>query len=235
MAKPAPKSKGRKDQGNSIGIWIIGISAAVVLAVVLVIALNARQSSVAISAPDLPSEWIDRTTLGNPDAAVTVQIWEDFLCPACRQWNTQIEPKVVEDYIKTGDVRLEFHQFPLQSHAPGSQMAALASECAADENAFWPYHDKLFQAQDRGQAGYDIDSLVQYADELEMDSRALLNCMSSQTHRSDVEESFNQAIALGLNQTPSLLINGKLMESAFDYNAIQAEIDALLQAADSGY
>ncbi len=237
MAKTATgrtsKVRRRSKNQNAIGYWIIGISAAVVILVIALAALNSRQSVAEITPPDVPAEWVNGTSLGNPDAPVTVQMWEDFLCPHCRQWTNQIKPQLEEAYVKTGQVKLEYHFFPLQSFAPGSEMAAMAGMCAADQNAFWPYHDRLFQAQDQGQAGYLLDALVQYADELGLDSRTFLQCMSSQKYRTAVQESANQAIALGFTGTPSIMINGQQVENAFDYNGLAAEIDRLLAASGS--
>jgi protein-disulfide isomerase len=218
----------RKGDNNNIGIWIVGISAAIVLVVVLAIALSNRPAAVSVQAPDLPAEWLNGTTMGSPDAPVTIQAWEDFMCPACRQWTTNVEPKLIEEYIKPGHVRLEFHQFPLSIHAPGAEMGAQASLCANDQNAFWPYHNRLFPAQDQGQAGFSIDALVRYADELGLDSRALMDCMSSQKYRTDVAASGNEAMSLGLNSTPSVLVNGVLMENPFDF---EGEMKSLIEGA----
>jgi protein-disulfide isomerase len=135
---------------------------------------------------------------------------------------------LIDEYIKTGVVRLEFHQFPLSIHAPGAEMGAQASLCANDQNAFWPYHNRLFPAQDQGQAGFTIDALVRYADELGLDSRALMDCMSSQKYRTDVTTSVNEALSLGLNATPSILVNGVPMENPFDF---EGEMKALIENA----
>jgi protein-disulfide isomerase len=218
----------RKGDSNNIGIWIVGISAAIVLVVVLAVALSNRPAAVSVEAPDLPAEWLVGTTMGSPDAPVTIQAWEDFMCPACRQWTTEIEPQLIEEYIKTGQVRLEFHQFPLSIHAPGAEMGAQASLCANDQGAFWPYHNRLFPAQDQGQAGFTIDALVRYADELGLDSRALMDCMSSQKYRTDVTASVNEAISLSLNATPSILVNGTRMNNPFDY---AGEMKTLIESA----
>ena len=233
-AKPVNKSRVTPKKGaksNSIGLWIVGVSVAVVVLVVALMMISNRQSVIAVEAPDVQSEWIDRTTMGNPDAVVVVQAWEDFLCPSCMQWTQLIEPRLVEDYVKPGLVRFEFRQFPLQSHAPGSINAALASECAADQGGFWIYHHRLFQAQNDGQSGYTLDRLVQYADEVGLDGRTLLQCMSGQKYAAQVNDSVNQALALGLNATPSVLVNGKRMADPYDYAALQQEIDQLIAAA----
>jgi protein-disulfide isomerase len=222
----------RRQQGaNQIGIWIIGVSTAVVLIVVMAIALNNRQSVANITQPDLPAEWIQRNSMGDPNAPVVVEAWEDFLCPACLQWHNTIEPRLKEDYIKTGQVRFVFRNFPLQGFAPGSRMGAMASQCAADQEAFWPYHDRLFVAQSRGQSGFLLESLIQYADELGLDSQAMLQCLSSQEHANYVTDSVNQAVSLGLNATPSVIVNGRQLANPFDYDALSAEIESLVAAA----
>lgn len=224
----ANKTRRKNESGSNIGIWIVGVSAAIVLVVVLAIALGNRPTAVSTSAPELPAEWLNGTTMGNPDAPVTIQAWEDFMCPACRQWTTTVEPQLIEEYIKAGQVRLEFHQFPLSIHAPGAEMAAQASLCANDQGAFWPYHNRLFLAQDQGQAGFTIDALVRYADELGLDSRALMDCMSSQQYRDEVAASGSQAISMGLNATPSVLVNGVRMNNPFDY---EGEMKTLIENA----
>ncbi len=229
--KSATSSKKKAKAQSNIGLWIIGVSALVILLVVVLMIFNSRSNAVAIEAPDVPAEWLDRTAMGNPEATVVVQAWEDFFCPSCRQWTANVEPRLVTDYVQPGKVRLEFHQFPLNGHAPASYNGAQASECAADQGGFWVYHHRLFQAQDDGQAGYTLDRLVQYADDLGLDGRELLQCMSAQTYVDQVADSADQALALGLNATPSVIVNGKVMTDPFDYNALQQEIDQLLAAS----
>jgi protein-disulfide isomerase len=223
----------RKTDSNNIGIWIIGVAVTIVLVVVAAVAFQSRPASLAVAAPDLPAEWLVGTTMGSPDAPVILQAWEDFMCPACRQWTSTVEPQLIEEYVKTGQVRIEFHQFPLSIHAPGAEMGAMASLCANDQNAFWTYHNRLFPAQDQGQAGFTIDALVRYADELGLDSRALMDCMSSQKYRDQVLASGDEAIRLGLNATPSILVNGVRMNNPFDYEGeVKSAIESAL--AESG-
>lgn len=227
-----PKQREAKKK-NSLTPWFIGGGILFVALIVIAVLANGRGGTAAIAPPDIPEEWLqERLTMGNPDAVVTVEAWEDFLCPACQQWNSTIKPRLFEEYIKTGLIRLEFHQFPLQMHAPGAQMSAIATECAADQNAFWPYHDRVFQeAANRGQAGTTLDRLVDYADDLGLNTNTFRQCVTSQQHATTVNESVNEAVALGLNSTPSILINDQLMEAPFDYNALSAEIESLLDAA----
>lgn len=225
--KSTASRRARQSNSSSFAIWLITISVLVVAVVVGSIILSNRPSTKPIAAPDVPANWINRTTLGNPDAKVTVQAWEDFLCPHCQRWSTEIEPKLFTDFIKTGKARLEFHQFPLQSHEPGASMAALASECAADQNAFWPYQEKLFSVQDQDQAGYVLEKLTAYATELNLDTSKFSQCMSGLQHQGEVTASVNQAIKLGLDSTPSILVNGKKLDNPYDYAALTTTINQL--------
>lgn len=217
----------RKGNSSSFALWLIAISILIVAAVVGVIVVSNRSTSKPIAAPDVPATWINRTTLGNAEAKVVIQAWEDFLCPHCKRWSTEVEPKIFTDFIKSGKVRLEFHQFPLQSHEPGASMAALASECAADQNAFWPYQDKLFSVQEQDQPAYELSKLTAYATELNLDTSKFSQCMSSLKHQGEITASVNEAIKLGLNSTPSILVNGKKMDNPYDYAALTTEINQL--------
>jgi protein-disulfide isomerase len=219
----------RQGSRSALNLWLIGGGLFFVVLIGLVIWLNSRPVPVTVTELDLPAGWVSGTTLGNPDAPVTVQAWEDFLCPACAQWTATIKPQLQAQYIDNGLVRLEFHQLPLRSHEPGASMAAHSSLCAADQNQFWPYHDALFAAaSSRGQAGFTLNALVDTARQVGLDQRAFSQCMSSQQHRPAIDASLLEAQRLQLGGTPSLLINGELIENAFDFAAIQTRIDALL-------
>lgn len=224
-------AKRKRGSSSNVGLWLIGGSVLILALVVTLIILNQRSVVAPVAQPDLPAEWINRDVMGSPDAKVVVQGWEDFLCPSCQSWTGTIKPQLVNDYIKTGKVRFEYHQFPLQQHAPGAQMAAQASLCAADAGKFWPMHDRLFQmAATRGQPGVTYDAVVQYAIELGIDRDSFMSCISSSAYQDEIVQSLNMAAQLGLNSTPSIIINGKLMPDPGNYNSIKAEIDAALAA-----
>lgn len=207
--------------------------AVVLLAVVIVLVLAATNQQPTVEASDysgIPAAWQDRNVLGDPDASVTVQAWEDFLCPACAAFNQRVKPQLVENYIATGKVKLEFRHFPLRQHEPGASLAAQANECAADQGAFWPYHDRTFQAAPSGQSAFTAERLIDYAQELGLAQDSFAQCLTSQKYLSTVQESAQAAQAAGLNSTPSILINGVRSNSPLDYEAVAAAIDALLQA-----
>lgn len=53
--------------------------------------------------PGIPQ---DGTTLGERDAPVTLYLYEDFQCPFCGQFSREMFPKLVDDYIRDGKVRV---------------------------------------------------------------------------------------------------------------------------------
>lgn len=220
---------GRKSGSSSMGIWLVG--GAIVFVIVIVVAININNSSAPVgelTQPDVPAEWINRNALGNPEATVVVDVYEDFLCSHCLEWTTTIKPQLMENYIKPGKVRFVFHNFPLSGFLPGSNMAALASQCAADQGAFWPYHDRLFSAQRNGQPAFTFDSLVEYAQELSLDERGFTRCMSALEHQSTIDSSVQAGIEQGVQGTPAIFVNGTSVSS--DYNSLQTELDRLLNA-----
>jgi len=216
---------------SNIGLWLIGVSVLVVVGVVAIIIFNQQRTvSAPVAQPEVPTEWIDRTSLGDPNAPVVVELWEDFLCPSCQSFSRLVKPQLVDTYVKSGQVRLIFNHFPLQSHAPGSFMTALAAECAADQNLFWPYHDKAFQVISvEQQRGATYEKLTEFARTAGLDVDKFQGCMNSQQHQSTLNASLAKATELGLRFTPSVIVDGTLLEES-SYATIQAAIDAALAA-----
>ncbi len=227
--RQASARRAHKEGNSSFAIWLVGGSILVVAIAVGLIVLSNRPTATPLAALDLPDAWINGTSLGDPAAPVTVQAWEDFLCPHCQEWTSGIEPTLINDYVKSGKIRFEFRPFPLQGFEPGSRWGALAGECAAEQNEFWPYHDRIFEAaRQQGQAGLTFEKLVEYAAEAGLDKQALSQCLSSQTTLPAVETAKEQATTLGLAGTPFIVINGVPSKNAFDYPTLQAEIDSAL-------
>ncbi len=216
------KTKSRSRKGSSsIGLWLVGGGFAIVALIVILIVWSNNRAIEASIQIDVPIEWQNRNVLGDPNAPVTIEAWEDFLCPSCGQWTSTVEPKLIEDYIKTGKAKLIYQYFPLDMHGPGATLGGMAAECAADQGAFWPYHGILFQvASSQGASGFTIEKLISQADTANLDSKEFTQCMTSQKYRTKMQESINQATSLGLPGTPSIIVDGRLMENSFDIAAI---------------
>jgi protein-disulfide isomerase len=99
-------------------------------------------------------------SVGSP--SVTVIEYLDFQCPVCGRFFRETYPTIKSEYVDTGKVRWVARQFPLRSIHPDAQRAAEASECAANQDAFFAYHDLLFA----NQGALGSDALKGYAAQL---------------------------------------------------------------------
>ncbi len=220
-------------QRLSLSIYLVGGVAllAGLLAVILAAASDSEPTSAEL--PDysgVPSAWQNRNILGDPDAPVTVQAWEDFRCPACAAFNERVKPGLVDNYISSGKVKLEFRHFPLQQHEPGASLAAQASECAADQGRFWVYHDRVFQATSSGANAFLMERLIDYAGELDLDRDTFTSCLTNQEHMLTISESLQAARTAGHNSTPTVLVDGVRVDNPLDYGTVSAAIDRRLSS-----
>src|SRR4029078_12611048 len=99
---------------------------------------------------------------GIPNAPVWVIEVSDFQCPYCKQWHDQTYNTFVDHYVKTGNARRAYVNFPLQSHVH-AMVAAEAGMCAGAQGKFWAMHDALFNTQAKWEV---LPSPAQYFDSL---------------------------------------------------------------------
>jgi protein-disulfide isomerase len=110
-----------------------------------------------------------------------------------------------------------------------SNWAAQASECAADQNAFWEYHDLLFESQKgENQGAFNQDNLKQFAMDLGLDSKTFDECMDTGKYASAVQSQTAMAQQLGVRSTPSFVINGQAVIGAQPFENFKQIIDSLL-------
>jgi len=172
----------------------------------------------------------DGRTLGSPDAPVTLQVWEDFQCPFCKDANGAALAQVEQTYVASGQVRIEYHNFAFLGDE--SLLAAEAAEAANDQGMFWPYHDELFAAQaGENRGAFSTAKLKQIAADLGLDTAAFNAALDGHVHRAAILQERADGQALGVASTPSFFVNGQLIKGAQPFSAFQSAIDAALQKA----
>jgi len=90
--------------------------------------------------------------LGNPSAPVRLVEFADLQCPICREYTLQTLPQLVQDYVRTGKVRMEFRSFIVIGD--DSITAARAAEAAGKQNKLWNFADIFYYNQGEENAGY---------------------------------------------------------------------------------
>jgi len=124
-----------------------------------------------------------------------------------------------------GRVRLVFKDRPLPMHtlARGAHEAA---RCAGAAGKYWPYHDLLFEAQ----PAFRRDDLLRYATELGLDTADFARCLDERRYGKPVEADVAQAQALGINSTPTFLINGRVVVGGLGVDELRTIVEDALKA-----
>ncbi len=153
---------------------------------------------------------------GPADAPVTLVEFSDFSCPHCARLDATIAQMMRDEKPA---VRVVFRHFPLSAdcnpaakatiHAAAC-LAAVASECAAEQGEFWQYQHTLFSNQDR----FARAELVAYARDLGLDIDAFDRCLEGDEARERVRRDAEEGARLGVQSTPTLFLNGRRIEGA---------------------
>jgi protein-disulfide isomerase len=153
----------------------------------------------------------DGTRLGDPNAPVKIEIFEDFQCSACKTYADSYEPDVIKNLVETGQAYYIFYEFPFlddNSASKESDRAALAAECAAVQNKFWDYKKILF-ANQSGLAGQFSEVRLQaFAESVGLDMTAFNACVASNAGQAVVDEGLALGKQMNVTGTPSVFVNG---------------------------
>lgn len=172
-------------------------------------------------------------SLGDPNAKVVVDVWEDFQCPVCDQFSQQIEPQVISNFVATGKARYVFHFYPFLDQGKGqeSHQAASAAMCASEQGRFWDYHDILFANWEGENVGSFYDKrLLAFATALNLDMTKFKSCFDAKKYMSQIEADKTAGDQAGVQGTPSVFVAGKELSpgSVPSYDQIAAAINAAL-------
>ncbi len=164
----------------------------------------------------------DDPAKGKATAPVTVVIFSDFQCPYC----ARATPAVKEiESAHPDDVRLVWKHLPLPFH-PNAMPAALAAEAAREQGGsqkFWAMHDRLFA----NQAALSDETYTRYAQELGLDQARFKKDLAEPRLRARVQEDAQLAQTLGVNGTPTFVVNGeKVVGSAALKGAVERHLTA---------
>ena len=164
----------------------------------------------------------DDPVKGNPKAPVTVVVFSDFQCPYC----ARVEPTLKQVEAVYGDkVRIAWKHKPLPFH-PHAGPAAEAAEAAREQGKFWQMHDKMFAAQgELSPAAYE-----RWAKELGLDLPRFKASVASGRNKARIQEDDALAGRLGIDGTPTLVVNGEKVVGAVPFENLKQVIDRQLAA-----
>jgi len=179
----------------------------------------------------------DMNTMGDPNAPVKLEVWEDFQCPACKNFSESVEALLIPNYIATGKVYYVFHQYPFiddRSPTKESDQAANASMCAGEQGRFWDFKHIIFvNWNGENQGAYTDRRLLAFAESLELDMKKFETCFNSNAYKAQIDQDFADGVALGVDSTPSIFVNRVKVLSAQNPNYVPSyeDIAAAIEAA----
>ncbi|MBO4209227.1 DsbA family protein [Micromonospora echinofusca] len=143
---------------------------------------------------------------------VTVDIYEDFICPACQQFE-QASGATIDQLISEGKVRVVYHPVAYLdrfSTTKYSTRSSAASGCAAEGGKYREYAKALFEKQPpEGGAGLSDDQLVDIAAGVGLDRDGFASCLREGTFKAWTEHVTEEASKAGISGTPTILVNGQ--------------------------
>jgi protein-disulfide isomerase len=149
---------------------------------------------------------------------VTLVEFSDFQCPFCQR----VAPTLKQVKEKYGDkVRVVWKDFPLTQIHPQAFKAGEAAHCAADQGKFWEYHDRLFANQQALQP----NDLKKHATDLGLDATAFASCLDTSKYGERVRDGVAEGSRLGVNSTPTIYINGRVLSGAQPFETFVSVID----------
>ena len=171
----------------------------------------------AIRVTDLPA-------MGDINSMLALVEVTDYQCPFCQAHYREILPLLKREFIDTGRLSYYVLDYPLPGHEDAA-LAAVAASCAGDQQAYWPFHDALFE-QRRFQSERELLSL---ANDLDLDDKAFEDCFDSRLDGPFLERRRSRALGLGIQGTPTFLL-GRL-----DRGRVVTDIAVLPGLQDIGH
>lgn len=151
----------------------------------------------------------DGAELGAPDAPVAVEVYNDVQCKPCADYQLDvIEPLIAERVRDAGDVRLEFHHFPMTRASFG--LAAYGAVAASLQDYEWQFIELFFRNQDEA----EVEGVTQEL--LDQVGNAILNFNVEQWQRDMDEDEVTEtledddtlAAELGFPAEPAVVVEG---------------------------
>ena len=171
--------------------------------------------------PVVPERLALEHSQGPEDAQVTIVEYGDYNCPSCQRYHQLgIIDRVLDAY--PGQVRFVFRHFPIIT--ADSPRLAEAAECAADQDAFWRFHNVLY-----AEAPTRPGDMTVFAERLGLDVEAFTACLEGRWYADLIEAQMRDAFGFGFRGTPSFRVNGQALAGPPGYDQLVAMIEGLLE------
>lgn len=170
-------------------------------------------------------------SFGSPGAPVVLVVFSDFQCTFCKEEAKVLRETLAKEYPT--QVRVYFKDFPLESIHPWAKSAAVMGRCIFRQKpaAFWDYHDWIFGAQTDINAENLRAKVDEFAKSKSLEPIQLSSCIESKSTQAEVERSMAEGVALGINSTPTIYVNGRKVVGQVPWQQLKQVIDHEIEYA----
>ena len=216
MSRSEKRREARQaDSGGSNTLyWVLGAVAVIGIGLVAFSVGSSAFSSAATEPVELSLEndqelvqLAQGVTMGDEAAPVSIIEFGDYQCPACASFALQLKPRIDAQLVESGEAKFVYYDFPITNIHPNAFLAARAARCAGAQDAYWEYHQLLFQNQARwSTANLPMSAFEDYAGEVGIDEDEFAQCLNSDRFADVVTANMQVGNRMGVGGTPTVLI-----------------------------
>lgn len=176
-------------------------------------------------------EALAEKSIGSDDAPVTIHAYESATCPHCAAFHRDTLPELKSRYVDTGQVRIVFHDFPLDARA---LYASMLARCAGD-GRYFAMMEMLFSRQDhwaRAPRDSFFDTLGQYGRLGGMTETEVTQCFENRELWDALVQRRAEAVEeLDIRSTPTFIIGDERIQGARPIEEFEQVIQPMLDGA----
>jgi protein-disulfide isomerase len=157
-----------------------------------------------------------------------VTVFFDFQCIYCARFAREHEQRLRREYLPKGVLDLRLRHFPILGAE--SWLAAQAAECAGEQGRFWEYYDLLWRRHGGVNRGvFTARNLKAWGREIGLDGPRFDACLDTGRGLVKVEEDFREGRRLGVDATPTLIIDGQMIRGLVPWEDFRRILDEALR------
>ena len=175
----------------------------------------------------------DSPIKGDINAPITLIEFIDYQCPFCGRYYRDTYPLILDNYVKTGKVKIVVKDFPLDFHL-NAEKAAEAAHCFREQRGdidFFNYHDRLFENQNN----LSNANFKKWAQELGANSSRFNDCLDTGKYFPRVQADISYGNSLSVVGVPPFFINGIRLDGAYPYANFSLRIEQAFESSYDGF
>jgi protein-disulfide isomerase len=177
-----------------------------------------------------PFSYSKLPVLGSASAPVRIVEFGDFKCPDCKDWEQNVFPQLKKDFIDTGKAKLYFMDFQVIRNSETAELVG-RSIYHQSNDAFWQYYTAIYANQGNEREDWATESyLLNFVSGHvpHIDIQQLKQDVQGKVYQSEVDQDKKIGKQAGVHATPTIFINGKMVESPQSYDQIKSMIGQAL-------